>query len=474
MGSFVGAALLVGCATVVVEHQSDGAGGGGASPWTTGAGAETSSAGGSRECPDDWTHILGGSGANWLRSHAVGPDGSVAVTVDSTADLSIDGVPLDLEDGGLVVIVFGPDGDLAWARRFGQSNQLPAMPVAFTPSGNVVVGGIGFGTIDLGDVVARQDGATGYVVSFSPSGVAEWIQSWSVPIESGGLGNMVVDGLGNIYFDGGVGYDGDTMNWGDLSTDGETFVGKILANGEPAWVRGFRGAFIERRALATTPEGHLVMGESMELEGKFGDQVLSTPGDFDALMVELDSDGAVVDARQFGDDALQRSGGFVIGPTGARALFGITWGEVDFGTGPVNAPGSDDVFLAAFDAGGTNTWTKTAPNTYAPTLMTGKADGGLALLAERELASALGCPKTTGPGFSLVDLDAHGDCVTRERVAYCSDDPYCEVYFGGLHVSPNRSIVSGYFSGGLYLRDALVTADIWDGFISSRGSCAEP
>lgn len=462
--------LLTSCSYVTVrpDHDDDEQGGrdvGGAAN-TGGSGG----GGGVAACPGDWLHILGGTGANWLRSQAVGPDGSVAVTVDNTDDLSVDGVPLDLEPSGLVVLKFRPTGDFEWARRFGQSWQQTSLPVAFDPAGNVIVGGVGYGTIDLGSIVAEHDFAVGYVASFSPDGVPLWLQSWEVPIESGGLANLAVDSVGNIFFQGGLGYDGDTLTWGPFSTDKETFIGKIAPDGSPLWLRGFDGILIELRGLATTPEGHVVLGQSLTLTGTFDGVELSTPGDFDALTVELDADGAVVDARQYGDDELQRAGGFVIGPTGSRALTGVTWGAIDFGTGPVSEPDADDYFVAAFDANGEPTWTKTAPNTYAPSAMVGTSDGGLALVLSADVATALGCGAAE-PGFVLAEIDAAGNCSIEERIAHCGDEPYCEVYFGGVARSADRNVVSGYFSSELFLRDEAVTAEIWDGFVMSKSIC---
>jgi hypothetical protein len=476
--------VLTGCATVVVEPNAEESGGadareeiatasngGGGSETTGTASTAGTGAGGSNACPGDWTHILGGTGANWLRGQAVGPDGSVAVTVDSTADITLDGASLGFDQGGLVVVKFGPTGEFAWARRFGESNQLPRMPVEFDLAGNVLVGGIGYGTITLGNLVANHEGSLGYVVKYSPEGEPLWLQSWSVPIESGGLSNLALDAAGNTYFQGSMGYDAESFQWGSLSADGETFIGKILADGTPAWVRGFDGVLVEADGLATTPEGHVVIGQSLVWSGTFGDVELSAVDDHDALMFELDADGAVVDARQFGDAELQRSYGFVIGPTGSRALLGVTWGAVDFGGGAVSSPGANDVFLAGFDANGENTWTKTAPNRYGSNVIAATADGGVALVVTREVAAAFDCGASEA-GFVLAQLDSSGVCHASEPIAHCTDASYCSIFLGGVAVSSERNVVSGYFSGSAVLRGELHAADIWDGFVSSQGSCA--
>lgn len=462
------AAQLAGCCPIVLELDPEGADGGGSEG---GAPSAAPAGGGGHACAGDWTRILGGTGANWLRSQAVAPDGSVAVTVNSTADLSLDGASLGFDDGGFVLIKLSPDGTFEWARRFGASSQSPALPVAFDPAGNVVVGGSGYGAVDLGGVGATHEGAFGYVASFAPDGTPQWVQSWGVPIESGGLANLALDGAGNIYFQGALGYDQEVLQWGGLSTTGDTFVGKILAGGTPAWVHGYRGLFPELNGLATTPDGHVVLGQSLELASDLGDPPLATPGDFDALMVELDPDGALVDARQFGDDDLQRAGGFAVGPDGARALVGTTWGTLDFGAGAVGDAEADLVFLASFDASGTSRWTKLAPNAYAP-LALGAADAGrIALVVSASVAESFGCAGDGTTGFVQIELDAGGACAKREPIVALVDDTFAEVAFAGVQATHGRTVVSGYFSGDIALYGEVQRAAVWDGFVAVRHAC---
>jgi hypothetical protein len=476
---FLALTLLAGCTSVTVVPNDDDAQGGDAStggnPFGGAASGGAPSGGapsGGGGCAADWLHIVGGTGANWLRSQAVGLDGSVAVTVNNTDDLSVDGVTLDLPPGGFVVLKFGPSGAFEWARRFGQSSQTVILPVAFDPSGNVLVGGVGYQSVDLGaGVSAEHDAAMGYVAKLSAAGDPLWIQSWGVPIESGGVANMALDAGGNIYFQGVLGYEGDPLEWGGFSVGGVTFIGKILPDGTPAWLRGFDGVLSEWRGLATTPQGHVVVGQSLSFDGIFGAVELSTAGDFDALTVELDEGGAVVDARQYGDSNLQRSAGLTIGPAGNRALIGTTWGAIDFGTGPLSAAGANDVFLAGFDAAGQASWAKTAPNEYAPTALAGTAGGELALVVSSEVATGFQCTGAGEPGFVLATIDGSGSCVVDERVAACGDDPYCSLYLAGLDVSAERNVMSGHFSGDLWLREQLFTADIWDGFVMSKSTC---
>lgn len=450
---------------------SAGASVGSSSSTSGGLGGGGEGAGGGGEC---WTRILSGSSSNWLRSQAVAADGSVVVTIDNLGDVTLDGTPLDLGDGGYVLVKLDSHGNLAWARRFGGSTQLPTLPVAFDSEGNILMGGPFYDEIDLGGgVAASTAGAGGFLAKWSPSGDPLWIQAWSVPIESGALASLALDNDDNVFFHGATALD-DVMQWGPLVATGDTFVGKISAAGVPLWLRSFDGVLTERHGLATTPEGHVVIASSLVGDGSFDSTELSTPGDFDALLLELDGVGDVVNARQFGDDALQRTDALVTGASGVRAMFGVTWGLVDFGSSPLNARGENLTFVAAFDASGQNTWTKLAPNAYTSQAVSTDGFDGLAFVGDGAAAEAFGCQGQALDGFVLARFDGRGACTSQESVARCSDDPYCSIYFGGVAVTGDRTVVSGYFSGSAQLGDDLYSAAIWDGFILSRSQCGAP
>lgn len=474
------AGFLVACSEVVVPPAGGadpgeappvggaGSGGGGGSTLATGAGGT----GGAPGCVAPWSHILGGEGSNWVRNHAVGPDGSVAVTVNSTSELTLDGAPLGLADGGFALLAFDANGELRWARRFGQSSQGGTLPVAIDALGNIVVGGIGYGPIDLGSgVSADQPFAHGYVAQYAPDGEPLWIRSWGVPIESGGLYNMVLDPAGNVVFQGAIGYDPYVVEIAGLAATGHTFLGKLGPDGSPLWVRGFTGEHLELNGLAVTAEGRIVTGESLELEGHFGPLSLSTPGDFDVLSLEIEWDGTVLDARQFGDDDLQRARAFAIGPLGHRLLVLTNWGEVDFGAGPVGGGPSDEVVFAAFDADGALLFSKSAPETYAPLAIAPLDDGGFVLATSASLVSALGCEGEATEGIVLAKLSMSGACTVVAPLARCVGEAECDVGPSSVSRRGPVTISTGAFYGSVEVGAGVVTAEAWDSFVASSGDC---
>ncbi len=462
----------------VLEEAGGGSAASGAgSEGGAGGALATGGAGGapSEPCPADWVHILGGSGANWARSQAVGPDGAVAVTVDSTADLTFDGAPLSQPNGGFVLVKLSRTGELEWTRHFGFSSQQPTLPVRFDPAGNIFVGGVGYQSVAVGDLSASQPGAMGYVAKLSPDGEPLWIRSWPVPNESAGLVDLAVDDDGAAVFQASLGYEDTSFQWGDSSVSGGMIIGKIDPEGAPVWARGFSGSLVERHGLAVAPDGGLVIGDSLALTATFGDVQLSTDGDFDALLLELGPDGDVARARQYGDDQLQRVDGLVIAPNGHRFLWGITWGEIDFGQGPVTTGAPDAVFLTAFGLDGENLWTKVGLDEYASHAMFATSDGGLSLLTSAAVAEAFGCAGARSDGsFVEIRLDAEGACHARSEVIRCGDEPYCEIHIGGIHSEEGRTVSTGTFSSEAVVGGETFTADIWDGYVMSQSTCGEP
>ncbi|MFT5432995.1 MAG: hypothetical protein ACI9OJ_003700, partial [Myxococcota bacterium] len=103
-----------------------------------------------------WSKHLGSSGNDRLRAVEVDTFGNVYVTGDYGADTTFEGVELPFSgangtlDEDAVLAKFSPDGQLAWAHRFGGLGQEWGDAVATTLSGDVLWGGHFEDTIQLG------------------------------------------------------------------------------------------------------------------------------------------------------------------------------------------------------------------------------------------------------------------------------------------------------------------------------------
>lgn len=133
-------------------------------------------------------------------------------------------------------------GGFTWGQRFGDSANQGATAVATLSSGDVVIAGRAFGTVDFG----TGDLTTGemFVARLSPTGQAVWAFKWG---DSGSstVSDIAVDDADNIYVTartggavtiGGETFEDSTPNTFDL---GVGFIFKLNASGSVLWAKGF-------------------------------------------------------------------------------------------------------------------------------------------------------------------------------------------------------------------------------------------
>lgn len=295
-----------------------------------------------------------------------------------------------------------PAPSLAWARSFGADAVDHAFDVAADSTGDLIVAGAFYGTVDFGGTtrssppgaqdlyVARYDGAAGaleWVVTASGSATP-----WSVAV--GPTGDVVVAG----EFRGTIDVGGASLA---SAGEGDLFVARLAgATGTAMWARRFGGGGTESaRAVAVDASGSAVIVGSVQL-GTIDIGGTTVAGSFVAKLAGVD--GAVVWARSMTpsgegrDVALMPAGDVVTvanGPAmllgryaaadgaevwtravgaggqpqgnavavdGAGAIFiaGNFFGAIDFGGTTLTSMGGHDIFLARYaGAGGALTWT---------------------------------------------------------------------------------------------------------------------
>jgi hypothetical protein len=87
----------------------------------------------------------------------------------------------------------------------------------------------------------------------------------------------------------------------------------------------------------------------------FGGGPLVGAGGYDVVLADFDASGAHQWSKLFGDAANQSEASVAIDSDGDRLLLGSFAGTVNFGTGPVTAPGFN-IFLARFSSSGSAEW----------------------------------------------------------------------------------------------------------------------
>lgn len=140
---------------------------------------------------------------------------------------------------------------------------------------------------------------------------------------------------------------------------------KLTADGKPIWARSFDGATqISPSAVATTPEGDVVVGGSFQGTGlRFGDAAVANTGKTDGFVVVLDGQsGTTRWAASLGSPGDDLVAGVVAGHDSAGADAIYVYGELYQSAVIADHTVSSGAYLIRYDADGTPRWVNTYPN----------------------------------------------------------------------------------------------------------------
>jgi len=292
-----------------------------------------------------------------------GFDPTIDVCVGNTCSNGMkDGSETGIDCGGNC----SPCGGTALsAQKFGTSTTLETPDdVAFAPNGSdFVVAGRFNGTVNFGCGNMTAAGGTKadvYAAKYNSSGTCLWsVRGGSVESNDGDYGVSVsVDPTGNVYVAGNF-YATSNFLGQNLTVTGGTdiFVLKLSAAGALQWVKGFGGAGIDRVGGVAAYAGGVVMGGDFEQSAQFGSTTLTSAGLNDAVLLSLDTAGAVKWAKQYGGTGLDRIRGVDVNATDASVhAAGDFWNTVNFGAGNLTSLGRSDAFAMRVTSAGATTW----------------------------------------------------------------------------------------------------------------------
>jgi hypothetical protein len=149
----------------------------------------------------------------------------------------------------------------------------------------------------------------------------------------------------------------------------DMMLAKFDPSGAYLWSQRFGSANGHEfcRSIACDAAGHVTLAGAANCTppGKFdppcnatidfGGGPLVGAGGYDIVVADFDASGAHQWSKIFGDAGNQQSAFVAIDSDGDRVLFGTFAGTVDFGTGPLVAPGQN-LFLAGFSSSGSAEW----------------------------------------------------------------------------------------------------------------------
>jgi hypothetical protein len=194
----------------------------------------------------------------------------------------------------------------------------------------------------------------------------------------------------------------------------------------------------------------------------FGGGGLTSAGGDDIFVAKLDAAGNHVWSKRFGDALFQKGLSVAVDASGNAIVTGCFAGTVDFGGDSLTAAGSDDIFVAKFDAAGNHTWSKAFGDLVFQEGSSVAADAlGNVIVTGffRGTVDFGGGPLTEVGGFDIfvAKFDADGNHVWSKRFGDGSPQLSWSVTVDG----PGDVIIAGQFEG---------TVDFGGGVLTSAGN----
>ena len=298
-------------------------------------------------------------------------DRGYAVAVDGSGDVFVTGVftgTVNFGGGGLVsagsydifLAKYNSAGAHQWSQRFGSTIDDYGQAVAVDESGNVFVTGYFTGTVNFGGAGLVSAGGTDiFLAKYNAAGAHQWSQRFGSTSYDAGY-SVAVDGSGNVvvtgYFQGTVNFGG-----GGLVSAGslDIFLAKYNAAGAHQWSQRFGDTSADYGySVATDGSGNVFMTGAFPGTGNFGGGGLVSAGGTDIFLAKYDAAGAHQWSQRFGSTGFDWGYAVAVDGSGDAFVTGRFTGTVDFGGGGRVSAGTDDIFLAKYNAAGAHQWSQ--------------------------------------------------------------------------------------------------------------------
>jgi hypothetical protein len=309
----------------------------------------------------DWSASFGIHSIPHVASMATDGSGNILVIGDFEGTVNLGSGPLtSAGNRDILLAKFDANGNHLWSKRFGDSNYQVGYSVAADASGNVVITGRFRETTNFGGGPLTTDGDDDiFVAKYDADGNHLWSRRFGD--HGAQQGNAIaVDGAGNIaltgHFTGTLDFGGGPMtNTGPI----DVFVAKLDADGNHLWSRSFHEDGFQRGdAVAVDSSGGVVIAGDFTGTLNFGGGPLTSAGTDDIYLAKYDADGNHLWSKRFGDTQYQGTEGMTVDGLGNVVLVGWFLGSVDFGGGLFTSTDADDAFIATFDADGNPLWSR--------------------------------------------------------------------------------------------------------------------
>ena len=253
-----------------------------------------------------------------------------------------------------------------WTERFGGTNSEDCRAVAVDASSNIIVTGFYTGTTNLG---GSNFGTFGFndvfLAKYNIDGVHQWSASFGGSLFDQGM-SVAVDGSGNVvltgFFAGSVNFGGGNL----VSAGGDDiFLAKYNASGAYQWSFRFGGTSNDHGlAVAADKSGNVLLTGYFQNTANFGGSNLVSAGSNDIFLAKFNASGVHQWSQRFGTGGIENGQGVAVDGSGNVLITGYYFGaNLNLGGSTLVNTGGEQVFLAKYDAAGVHQWSQSLGGT---------------------------------------------------------------------------------------------------------------
>jgi hypothetical protein len=181
-----------------------------------------------------WSERFGDAHTQYCYSNSVDGSGNVVVTGEFCGTVDFGGGLLtSAGDSDIYVAKFDAAGNHAWSERFGDAGTQSAYSAAVDGSGSVILTGWFYGTVDFGGGLLTSTGTADiFIAEFDAAGTHVWSQRFGDASDQVAR-SAAVDGSGNVVVTGGF-YGTLDFGGGALTSAGDYDI--CIAKFQRAWI----------------------------------------------------------------------------------------------------------------------------------------------------------------------------------------------------------------------------------------------
>lgn len=428
-------------------------------------------------CPGEayWAKSAGDGSDQRVSALAFDSAGNIIVAGNFVGTIDLGTGPLQSAGGSdIFVAKFDSKGNALFSQRFGAVADQTVNAIALDSMDNIWLTGDFQNAIDFGGGTWKSAGEEDVFVAKLDSGGAHLFSNSygdigfqsgrSIALNAQNQVTIIATVVNTIDFGGGA-----------LASLGSTDIAlaSFSADGNHAWSKIFGGPATDTpNDLAINPidsKGEITIAGGFIGSIDFGKGALMGKGGTDVFMARFGSDGTLLWSKAMGEVGEQSARTVALDGSGQILLAGAFLGSLDLGGGAMNSNGSEDIFIAKFNAMGDHLWSKSfgdaaqqvpramATDTMGRVFITGSASGDTDFGGGVLMSAGLG-------DVFLAEFDENGNHLLSRLYGNNEDQSGRDI---AADSKGNAIVVGGTFRGEIEFSPVkLVSAGAFDLFIA--------